>query len=503
MHTSPRRLAAPFAFILGALVLGAVACGGSPTPEPRPLPKPPEPPVIDQRYVELPKPTAPPRWTAPSVTQTTLPSGLTLWHAGRSDAPLVSIQLVLPLGSAADPAGYEGLTALTADLLDEGAGKLSALELSDALDRLATDYAVQTGVDYVLVSMNALGENLDASLALLADIVQRPKLSKDEFTRRRDDHVAGVVARRANPDSRRAEALSHVLFANGYAGAPVRGTEESLGRIDLARVQAHQKKLTVPDGAHLVLAGAVEPAEAVRLTEAHFGTWKGKRTVVAPKLADALPAGRAYVVPFPGAAQSALSVATRAGAADDPLFFDELVMNQKVSETFTSRVNMNLREAKGYTYGAFGRFTRYKSAGYYAITSSVLTETTAKSVTEIFAELAALCANRPLSSVELRESTEGLLLGYPSQFASVEALGARVASLPIYGRPVDYFVTWPDRIAAVDLTRANRAAERYCDRSKYSVVVAGDLLAIGPELEKLGLPIVELDKNGLPTKSPE
>jgi zinc protease len=309
---------------------------------------------------------------------------------GGATTPLVSIYLMLPTGSATDPGGKEGLSLLSADMLDEGAGKLNALELSDRLGELATDYASQAGVDYVLLSMDGLTENLEQSLALLADIVQRPKLSKEEFDRRKEHHLATALAQRDDPAESRDKALNRVLFGKGYAAGPPEGTKDSLQSITLADVKRHVKGMTVPDGAQLAVAGKFDSTVLQKAVEASFGKWKGKLTPQAQKVETPTVGKAAYVVDFPGATQSSLAVVTRAGSDQDPNYFPEEVMNEKLGGSFISRINMNLREDKGYTYGAFSTFRRYKQAGYFGVLTNVKTETTGASVAEIFKELGAV-----------------------------------------------------------------------------------------------------------------
>lgn len=452
--------------------------------------------VADPRYQALPIPKETPEYTPPPVKKTALKSGLTFWHMYQDTTPLVSIHLMLPTGGAADPVGKEGLALLTADMLDEGAGKHSALELSDKLGELATDYSSSAGVDYVLLSMEALSENLEESLALLADIVLRPKLSKEEFDRRKKHHLAAALTARDEPDSARAKALSHALFGEGYAGAPATGTHSSLEAITYADMKKHAKALTVPEGAHLAIAGLFDPENAQAAIEKEFGDWKGKLTTTRREISSQDFAKKAFVIDFPEASQSSLAIMTTAGSESDPNYFAQEVMNDRLGHSFTSRINMNLREDKGYTYGAASIFRRYQRAGYFGVFTNVKSEATGASIREVFRELSDICQGRPLTEQERNEAVEGLLLGYPMQFDEVSALGYRLITLPVRDRPADFWITWPDNIEAVTTARANEAAKEYCDTSRYGVVIAGNQSLIKKELSALGLQVVEMDREG-------
>jgi len=489
--------------LLSLLALSCLtACSSKAPPPIKAAPEPPKPTAAppDPRYQALPTPKSARPFTPPAVSQTELSFGSTLWHQSVGDLPLVSVHLIFPTGGSSDPVGKEGLTLLAADMLDEGAGTRDALALSDELGRLATDYSASTGIDYVLLSMATLEDTFDESLALLADMVRRPKMSKDEFERRRAHHVATAKAALADPNSRVSAGLHHVLFGDGYAGSPSSGVAQSLGAIQLIDVKAQVRKVAVPEGAHFVVAGKIGAAAAQAAVEKHFAGWKGKRTPRPRTAGTALPGGQAYIMDFPGAPQSSLAVTMPAGPASDPNFFRELVMNERVGGAFTGRINMNLREEKGYTYGAYGIFRRYRQAGYYAVMSSVISESTTASVQEILRELSDLCQSRPLTEVEHQEAVAGLLLGYPREFATVDTLGLKLASLPIYERPADYLVTWPKNVEAVSLADAQAAARPYCTPANYRVVIAGDREKLAPEFAKLGMTVVPLDQDGLPPK---
>ncbi len=499
-----RRSILPRTLVTFASALLLAACSGAQPPPEIPTEKatPEEPlPPPDPRYQALPTPSDAPTWAPPVAHLSTLKNGLSLWQMESKAAPLVSIHLVLPVGSASDPQGKEGLTLLAADLLDEGAGNLSALELSDRLGTLATDYSSKAGVDYVLLSMDALAENFEESLALLGEIVRKPTLAREEFERRKKHHLASALSSQDDPEASRSRALSRVLFGNGYAGLPTEGTLTTLEAITYQDVRAQVTKMAKPQGAHLMVAGMVDQERAVRAAEKTFGSWTGKPAQVSIQV-NPPPAGKvAYLIPFEGATQSTLAVALRSPGDDSGPFFTEEVMNEKIGASFTGRINMNLREDKGYTYRAFATYRRYKKAGYYAVLSDVKTETTALSVTEILKELSAPCADKPLSSEERDEAVAGLLLGFPLNFDEVSSMGLRLASLPIHDRSPDYWTKWPEEIRGIKTESLNEAVKSLCNTDAYTIVVAGDRAATEEPLSRLGWKVVLLDRDGNPETS--
>lgn len=466
--------------------LFALSCAKSSPPAPSPAPST-ESRAPDARYTKPPAPGPIGLWSPPVVIHETFERGPSLWHLNYGVTPLVTIQVVFPRGASTDPPGKEGLTRLTADLLDEGAGPFGALELSDALSLLSTDYHAEVGLDYTLLTMNCLAENLEASLELLGHIVLRPQLSEAEFKRRQDDHVAQAIARSDDPGQQMQDQLEDALFGAGYAGPPEEGTLSSLRSLRLSDVRAHAKALLSGEGAQVVVVGPVKRVGVRVLLEKYLGALSGKSTLK-PRALAAPPAGRSVrVVSFPGAAQSALGIALRAGPALDSNYFKELVMNQKLGGSFTSRINLNLREDKGYTYGAFSTFRRFRDAGYFAILANVHTEATGPSVREIFAELSGVCDGKPLSTTEHQDAVDGLLLGYPLRFETVADVGKQLVTLPIYDRSPTFFSEWPEKVRAVTLDEAQKAALPYCDPTRYDVVVAGDPEKVVPQLRELGL----------------
>ncbi|MCH2107840.1 MAG: insulinase family protein [Polyangiaceae bacterium] len=483
---NPLRITAQLCFLLACASL-PMACQSPPPTNAVDAKNVEQPPVKDARYISLPEPGPRPEWAPPEIQRVKITEELTLWHLQRHGAPLVSVHLILNQGAASDPEGQAGLTALTIDMLDEGVTGLTSLELSDEFGQLGTDYSARTGLDYSLLSLNALAENTPRSLELLAKVVLSPEFPPAEFQRRKKHHLAQAMSRKDQPQSAMNIAVAASLFGKGYAGRPIEGTTSSLKILTIDSVRAHAKELLAADSAQLVIVGDIQLEKAQALAQQFFGTWHGKRQELKTSIQSPVMHPEAIIVDYPGAPQSALAVVRRAGDVHSPQYYAESVMNERLGGMFTSRINLNLREDKGYTYGATSFFQRYRQAGYLGIFSQVRTETTGPSIDEIFREIQGLCAQSPLTDAERNEAVEGLLLGFPLKFERLDQLGLRIASLPIYERPVDFWFTWPAEIAAITTEKSRAAIEPYCDLQGYQVVVAGDAKTILPQLEKLGL----------------
>ncbi len=481
----------------GSLLL--FACGASPASNPPKAPATAAPPAESgPDRSALPEPGPQAIWAPPAPEAWKLESGVRVLHRTQGNVPLVSVLLVIPRGSETDPASQAGLTYLMGDLLDEGAGALNAIELGDRLQSLATDFSVTTNVDYVLLSMNLIAENFGPSVDLLADIVRRPKFDQQEFKRRKAQLVSQALANEADPHTGRRVAMYQAMFGAGYAGALPTGTRDTLESITLADVKAQYARLMVAEGAAFVVTGGIDRAVAAEHLRRAFGDWGGQAKVKARPLTAAAARGKLYFVDYPGAAQSVVGVVRRAPGAGAQDLFPATVFNRSFGEAFTSRINLNLREDKGYTYGAVSLFQRFREGGFFAVLSDVRTDVTRASLDEMLNELSGLCGPRPISTEERDSSVGGLLLGYPGTFESIGLVGARFAQLPIYDRPLDWFERWPERVAAVSVVQANEAARAYCERSEFSIVVAGDKAKVAPTLQDIGFVLVELDARGRP-----
>jgi zinc protease len=292
--------------------------------------------------------------------------------------------------------------------------------------------------------------------------------------------------------------MYRALFGTGYAGSVPNGTRDSLEAVTLADVKAHYARLIAADGVTFVVTGGIERAKVEQNLARVFGDWRGASAAVAQPVAPSTSAGKLYFVDYPGAAQSVIGVVRRAPGADAPDLFPATVFNRSFGEAFTSRVNMNLREGKGYTYGASSTFQRFRQAGLFGVFSDVRADVTRASLDEVLSELSALCGSRPVSAEERDASVSGLLLGYPGTFERIALLAGRYAQLPIYRRPLDWFETWPRKIESVSREQADEAARGYCDAKQFTIVVAGDKAKVASTLDGIGFEWLELDPRGRP-----
>ncbi len=475
----------------------ASACGGPKAPETTPPATTSAPALPD--WSRLPAPTATKPWRFPSVEPFTLKNGLRVWHFQQDTVPLVVVSLIVPRGAATDPPGKAGLTALMIDLLDEGAGGKSAIELGEAFQRLGTSYSATTATDAVVLGIDALADKLEPSLELLSEILLKPTFLAEEVDRRRQQRSASALAGESDPATARSVVLRRVLFHEGYGGLPadgVRGTIDKLKRDD---VLAQHRAVLAPEGASLVMTGALDRATALALAERYFGAFAATpgQTLVRPAALDATPPlPGIHLVDFPGATQSAIATATRSTGIDAPDYYPNLVYNWVLGGSFTSRINLNLREQKGYTYGARSGHNRWRSVGFFSVGALVKVQHTGESLTEIFAELSAADTTRKLTDEERERARSGLLLGYPGRFETLAAITGQVAELAMFDRAPDWHAKWPDQVAAVTVAQVEAMAHEAGKIEPYVIVIAGDRAVVAPQLLALGRTVHLYDAQG-------
>jgi len=407
--------------------------------------------------------------------------------------------LVFPSGAASDPAGKAGTTALMVDMLDEGTKDQTALELSDALQRLATDYSSDVGTDAITLRLNMLASNLKPSIALLRDIVRSPAMPKKEYERRKAQRAASALAKEANPQTGQRNTLRRVLYGKGYGSQSTDGTQNSIPKIQYRDLRRQYDATIAPTGAAFVVVGAVKRASLNEVLLANFGDWTGAPTAKAATVeAVREDLHGIHLVDYPGATQSAIAVVRRDAAFDTPTYFQDKLFNRVLGGAFVSRINMNLREDKGYTYGARTTFARRKSSGLFMAYASVKSNTTLLSLLEIKKELEGISGDKPITDAEFSAAQNGLLLGLPGNYERMGKVAGQVHSVAVFNRPASWLTDYPQKVRGVQIQDAHRTAQRVAQWDKMGIIVAGDRALIEADLQKLGLPIHYYNAEGQP-----
>ena len=437
----------------------------------------------------VPGPGPAPATTLPPVQRFTLSNGLPVWLVESHRLPMVSASLVSRLGSAADPPDRPGLTDLATAALDRGTARRDALGLSRELEAAGATLDNDTGKDGTWLTATTLTDRAPATLAVLAEVARNPSFPADEVDRARD---AGIVALRQGRDDADTiagtVALREIYGATQPYGHRPTGTEEGLraATVDDLR-RAHARAFT-PSTTALVLAGDLTAARARTLAENAFGAWRATPASAEPA-PPGPPAGspdRVLVVDKPGASQTALLLAAPGVAQSDPDFEPLVVTNQVFGGGFSSRLNENLRESKGYTYGAYSRVDTLRGPGLVTIAMDVQSPSTADAVRETLAELGRL-GTGGVPDDELARARQSIAGSIPSLFATRSDIVGTLRSLYLNGRPTDYYDRRPGRLAQITPADVAAIARRRLAPGNFTIVAVGDRATIEAPLRALKL----------------
>jgi zinc protease len=436
-------------------------------------------------------------WSPPQVEQFTTKQGINVWLVPQHQSPLISLKLMINQGAAADPFDRAGLTSLMASLLDEGAGERDAIQVSDALQLLATDYGVTVTQDHITLSMDLLAEKLTPSLDLLSDFVVRPRFTARDFERVRKQRVAAAIAQSANPRSARNVVLKRVLFGTGYAGLPSDGLPDTLRSIKLSEIKSVYQSHIKPRGATLIVVGDIERPRLEQELNRALSTWSGETRVRPRKVEATKRVAAIHWIDFPGSTQSALALARAVKpTSDQAAQVHEELFNLVFGGKFTSRLNLNLREDKGYTYGAYSGLYHLRHAGFHYIGAMVKGDTTFLSTQEMIKELTEIGTSREVSIDELNKVRGGEIKGYPAQFESRGKIVGQLADLSRHDKRPRWLKEWLTYLEKTQLDEVNRSAKRLALTQEYHIVVAGDLKAHLEQFKSLGRPIIIYSPEG-------
>jgi predicted Zn-dependent peptidase len=440
----------------------------------------------------LPALAATPSFRFPQIARRLLANGLEVRVISHRTVPVVAASLLVRGGTAADPGGSAGLTAFTTDLLDEGSAGRSAIEVSDLIARYGGDLDIDVGSDAVVIGMTMLSRFARPALALLAEMVREPNLADPDIERVRKLRLERLRQLRDHAPAVAERAFFRVLYGDHPYGHLGLGSEPALERITAADVREFQRAMFVPDGATLVIAGDAEPEELFAVAEGAFGGWPcppgalvdreaGRR---APPLQ---PEHRIVVVPRTAAAQSELRIGQVCTSRDTPDYHALVVLNAVLGGQFMSRVNMNLRQDKGYTYGVRTGFDLRRGPGPFALQTSVQTEVTAAAAREAHRELADIRGSRPVTAEELALARASLTQGFARNFETAQQVARSVAQLALHHLPDTYFEEFIPTVEAVALTDLTRVAGEYLEPGRMLTLAVGDADKIAASLTELGL----------------
>ncbi len=442
-----------------------------------------------------PRPGAPPPLQLPAVERGSLANGLQLQVVEMHEVPLVQAVLLIEGGARLD-ADHPGLATFTAEMLDEGAGDRDAFQLAAELEYLGA--SLSTGADWnrTRIALRAPKRTFAQAMQLVGDVVLRPRFAALDVQRQRDLRIAGILSRRDQP-----EAVADVVFSAAVFPAahpysrPIHGDSAAAARLDSAAVRNFWERTYVPARGVLLVTGDITLTEARQVANAALGSWATPRAAAAPIVdqlpSPARPATRVVLVDKPGAAQSVIAMGAPGYDRRSPDYPAITLLNSILGGSFSARLNDILREQKGYTYGAFSGFDWQPIPGPFGAGASVRTDVTDSSLA-IFRDELRRIRTEPVTAAELDRAKQYVVLGALSDFETTGQVAGQIAALLPFRLPLETITRDLDAIGRLGAADVQRAAERYLDPDRMTVVVVGDLQVIRPGIEALGLGPIEV-----------
>jgi zinc protease len=428
----------------------------------------------------------------PTPESAKLANGLTIVLSPRKGLPVVAANLVVRTGSDANPLDKPGLANFAAAMLDEGTATRNSLQIADQLAQIGASLGTRSTMDATFVEGASLKKNFSQTLDLLADVALHPSFPAEEIERQRASRLAQLVQQRESAAQLAAKIMADVLYGNRHPyGFTEIGTEAAVKAMTRDDMVNFWKQNFVPNNAALIVAGDITMAELRPLADKAFSGWAAGAPARPVLGAPQTTSARVIIVDKPGAPQTELRVAGIGAARSSPDFQAMRVMNTALGELFSSRINMNLREEHGYTYGASSQFVFRRAAGPFVAGTGVRTDVTAPAVTEMLKEIRGM-AEKPIDSEELRLSKDSLTRSLPGAFETSANVAASFSNIYIFDLGLDYFSKYAARVDAVTTAQAKAVAEKYLVPGKLIVIAVGDRTKIEPELRKLNLGPVEI-----------
>lgn len=448
---------------------------------------------------KIPPPGKTPQLRVPAWTKAILANGATLIVSERHDLPLVSFSLTFVGGSNQfEPTGRRGVAAMTASMLTEGTATRTGDQLSDALQLLGTNVNANVGAEEGGMRFVSTTKNFDATLTILSDMMLNSTFPPESLERLRGRTLVALTQAKDQPTIVGGAVFAKVLYGDAHPYGQ-RANETSVKAITREDVIAFQKAYFQPARAIITVVGDVNAARVKSTVEHAFGAWNkagDKPSFDYPKLPELKPA-TIYLVDKPGAAQSVVNIGLPGPSRNTPDYFALLVLNHILGGQFQSRLNANIREQKGYSYGVNSGFAYGKGPGAFRAGGSIISTKTDAALIEFMKEFRGIEGERPVTDEELKTAKDSLIQGLPQQFSSVFAIGNAITSLMVQGLPDDFYQNYAGNIAAVTKENLLRVAKQYIDLNHLAIVIVGDRSLVEGPLKATGIaPITILDIDG-------
>lgn len=434
-------------------------------------------------------------FSLPGIETFKLSNNLEVSFIRKTKLPILQFSLLVNAGSFLDPASKKGLSNLFSMSVDEGAGKYNALELGDEFDFLGSNFGVSSSEDNVYLSLQTLKENIDKSLELFSTVIKSPHFNEDDFKREQRKVITHILQQQDEPDEIADMIFDRIMFGNSNPySTPITGYDEDVKSISITDIKTFYSDFILPNNSKLIVVGDIAREELISKLELYLKDWVSKENSICIPFKKYDSERKIYLFDKKGSVQSEVRVGHSAPNRKENDFFPKTILNTILGGQFTSRINLNLREKKGYTYGANSRFHYLKEAAYFLTTTSVGAENTGNALKEIFNELEGIKSG--VTNEELEFAKLSLIRKFPSNFETYKQIAYNLISMVIHSLPGDYFNTYIDNIKSVNKEHVNSAAVKYIHPNKAITVIVGDKEKVLDQLKDISPEIIEVDLKG-------
>jgi len=438
-------------------------------------------------------------WHLPEMQRFHLSSGLAVWLLDRQDLPVVSVTLAFPEGANEDRPGLQGTAHLTGITLDSGTVTRSALDISGAIERLGSSLRFHAGHDGTTVGLTSLVRNFQPSLEILGDILAHAAFPDTELERKRTQHLTSIAQQKDRASTIASWAFHRLAYGTSHPyGTDVGGTEESVRRIRHENTAGYHERHLTPDSCTAIVIGPVRESECRALFQEILAPWNTRRQ---HPIASSAPPPETrpglFLIDRPGSAQAEIRMGHPSLRRNSPDFFPVIILNRVLGGQFSSRLNANLRERRGFTYGAWSSFGLGKLGGPFLAGTAVNTADTGAAIGEMAGEIDGMSKGN-MTAEELSFATEGIAGNFALMFETPAQVAGVLQNIVFYGLGEEYYATYLDTLRGVTLDQVNIAATKYLTTEQMTLVVVGDAGKIAPLLStRGGVTPTGLDQLGL------
>jgi len=412
-----------------------------------------------------------------------LKNGLEVYFIPKTELPIVRINLVLNCGSRCDPANLKGLANLVSMCIDEGAGEYNALQLSDEIDLIGAHFSVYSDDDSIYITLQVLAEHFNKGFELFKKVLLEPQFNEKDFEREKRKVLTRLIQFRDEPEYLASTAFEFLLFGKDdpYA-SPIPGFDSTVNSVSISNLKNFYSSYFGAENAAIVVAGSINENDLRSSLNILSDEWKNRVNQKAIKSELKLTDKKLFIVDKKGSVQTEIRCGHLTSKRNNEDYFNKLMFNLVLGGQFTSRINLNLREKHGYTYGAFSRFNYYKDAGFFNVSTSVGIENTANALNEIFYELNEIKLG--VNEEELEFAKSSVTRKFPANFESYRQVASNFVGKIIYRLPDDYFETYIQNIKYVKLPEVNDTANKSIFPDSMITVLVGDYDKISEQLKK-------------------